>query len=210
MEDRNKLYTWQTLTLVVGGLIVNYAGAKIALLCKLPIFLDSVGTVLAAAYGGFLPGVTVGFFSNVLNSVGDPITLYYGVISMLIGILAAVFSQKRFFLTVPRTLATVIPFALVGGAVGSVLTWMLSGLSFGSGISSPFVLSIYHALGVSEFTAQLIGDFLIDLLDKLVTVAIVYPVLHLMPQAWVANLPLGHLYLKKPAETPAETEAPKD
>ena len=57
-------------------------------------------------------------------------------------------------------------FALLGGALGSVLTYFLYGYDFGEGISAPFSLAIYDTFGLSKFFSQLSADFVIDIIDK--------------------------------------------
>ena len=43
------------LFLIAGGILINVVGAKLALYFHLPLFLDSIGTVLAAVIGGICP-----------------------------------------------------------------------------------------------------------------------------------------------------------
>ena len=171
------------LALCLSGLLINYLLAHVATGLNLPLYLDNIGSALAAALGGFLPGIIVGFFTNLLNGIGDYTTTYYGSLTVLIAIASAWFASKGFFtFREPWKLAVVIVvFALIGGALGSVLTWALYGFEFGSGVSAPLALRI-HAAGVeSKFLSQFTADMLIDLLDKTITVLIVTLVLHVMP-----------------------------
>ena len=66
---KERTLTKYSLFLIPIGILINFCGVKLALWLKLPVFLDSVGTILAAALGGYLPGILVGFFSNALNSM---------------------------------------------------------------------------------------------------------------------------------------------
>ena len=59
-----KMATYVFLFCVI-GIILNIAGAHFAARFNLPLYLDSVGTVLIAVVGGYLPGVITGFLSNV-------------------------------------------------------------------------------------------------------------------------------------------------
>ncbi|MBQ9331817.1 MAG: hypothetical protein IJS11_02665, partial [Oscillospiraceae bacterium] len=62
-----------------------------------------------------------------------------------------------------------------------LLTWVLYGFEFGSGISAPLALRI-HAAGVaSKFWSQFLADMLIDLADKTITVLVVAAVLQILP-----------------------------
>lgn len=94
---KDKLFTWQTLLLMLFGVAVNYGGSQLALFLELPLFLDSIGTISVAALGGVLPGIIVGFTTNYLNSISDPITLYYAILSVLIAISAAWFALRGSF-----------------------------------------------------------------------------------------------------------------
>ena len=54
-----------------------------------------------------------------------------------------------------RLLAVIAVFALIGGGLGSVLTWFLYGFSFASGISAPLALRLFSGGITNEFLAQL-------------------------------------------------------
>ena len=64
------------LTTVVVGVGLNFLGRWLNDLCGLPLYLDNVGTILSSLTGGIVPGITVGFFSNILNGVNDPYSTY--------------------------------------------------------------------------------------------------------------------------------------
>ena len=85
------------LLLLAGGLLLNIIPAKLAIACGLPLFLDCTGTVLTAMVGGYLPAIVVGFMLNAINGMSDPVTTYYGVLSILIAVGAALFYKKGFF-----------------------------------------------------------------------------------------------------------------
>ena len=163
-------------------LLINFGGVQLALHFQLPVFLDNIGTVLAAALGGYIPGIIVGFLTNLINGIGDYTTTYYGSLSVLIAISAAYFVQKGYFGKLSRLPVVILVFALIGGALGSVLTWALYGFDFGTGISAPLAHSIYNAGTMNMFWSQFTADMLIDLLDKTITVVLVALTLRLLPE----------------------------
>ena len=158
--------------LIVTALLANIIPAKIALALEIPVYMDNVGTLLAAMIGGTLPAVIVGFFSNVINGFSNWETLYYGIISILIGVAAALFQQYGFFKRISKICIAIIVFALMGGGLGSILTYFLYGYDFGEGISAPFSLAIYNHLGLSKFLSQLTADFALDIIDKTIVLTI--------------------------------------
>ena len=170
------------LLLILGGILINVVGAKLALFFRLPLFLDSIGTVLAAVLGGYMPGIAVGFLTNVLNGLSDFTTSYYSSISVLIAICSAWQAGKGSFRRVPQLFLTAIILALIGGGLGSILTWFLYGGGIGEGISAPIARAVYATGKLSLFLSQFIADLLIDLVDKLFTVLVAAFVFHLLPE----------------------------
>jgi len=151
------------------GVLINVLGKSSVTALGLPLFLDTLGTILAAAVGGALPGILVGFFSNLLNSVFDQQTVYYGMLNVMIAVLAARFARKDGFRRIPMLLLAILVFALIGGGLGSVLTWFLN--DFGTGAD----------LGGNAFLAQLWRDLLIDLADKALVCVLAALILKLLP-----------------------------
>ena len=164
------------------GVALNLLGVRLVAALNLPLFLDTVGTILISALGGYIPGIAVGFFTNVINGLSDYTNAYYGVINVLIAVSAAYFSQRNAYRHFFKALLAVIVFALIGGGVGSVLTWFLYGHGFGEGISAPLAHYFFDQGISSVFLAQLLADFLIDVIDKAVSVAFVALVLCLLPK----------------------------
>ena len=72
------------LLLCCGGLLINFLGVHLVRALNLPLYLDNIGSALAAALGGFIPGIIVGFFTNMINGIGDLNTIYYSSLTVLI------------------------------------------------------------------------------------------------------------------------------
>lgn len=170
--------------LCAAGIALNLLLSRLVSLAGIPLYLDSVGTVLTAVLGGYLPGMTVGFLSNVLLGIvnGDEMTVYYGVISVLIAALAATLARRGWFRTLGKTLLSAPLLALIGGCVGSLLTFALYELDFGKDVSSSLAHFFYDSGLKNVFWAQLSADLVTDLADKLVVVLIVFGLLRLIPE----------------------------
>ena len=173
------------LLMCVIGIALNLLLSELARLLHIPLYLDSVGTVLTAIVGGYLPGMLTGFLTNVLLWIinGDPTTVYYGVISVLIAALAAFLARRGWYRTVGRSLRSVPLLALVGGGLGSLLTFGLYKLDFGQELSAELAHFFYDNGLQSVFCAQLLGDILIDVADKLLVVLIVCLLLRCIPDS---------------------------
>ena len=170
------------LLLITGCILINVVGAKLALFFRFPLFLDSIGTVLAAMLGGYMPGIAVGFLTNVLNGLSDFTTSYYSSISVLIAICSAWLAEKGAFRRIPQLFLAAIVLSLIGGGLGSILTWFLYGGGIGEGITAPIARSFFATGNLSPFLSQFIADLLIDLADKLLTVLVAALVFLLLPE----------------------------
>jgi hypothetical protein len=182
--EMSKGHRWiHMVALCVVGLLINYLLAKVPLALNLPLFLDNVGSALAAALGGYIPGIVVGFFTNIINGIGAHETTYYGSLTVLIAICSAWFAERGYYGKLSKLPIVVITYALIGGGLGSVLTWTLYGFEFGTSLSAPLAQRLLDGGALSPFWAQFVADMLIDLLDKAITVAIVAVVLKALPQS---------------------------
>ena len=148
----------------------------------LPLFIDNVGTILAAILGGYLPGIIVGYISNIINMTSSVENVYYASLSVLIAVTASFLAKKGFFEKFYKVLLSIPIFALIGGALGSMLTFLIYGFGIGEGISAPFARQLLDSGMFSVFWAQFSSDVVIDIIDKAITVAIAYAICKLIPQ----------------------------
>lgn len=201
-----KTFDKMTLFLIPIGVAVNFIGGQIAILLKLPLYLDAIGTIVVGALCGGIPGAIVGAVSNILNSITYPVTLFYGILSIAFGLIAGAFSKKGVFLSFPKTLLSSLLFALIGGGIGAIMTWIIYGFDFGAGTSSIFAIPLHAVVGLPKFLAQFLAEFGMDIFDKIITLLAVFFVLKAMPVKLLTRLPLGGVYLKAKGHTETEDD----
>ena len=96
-------------------LVMSEVAARLPL--PFPLYLDTIGTVACAIMGGFLPGVIVGFVTNILMSISDPSAMYYGILNVLIALTAAWCSRRGWFKRPLGMVGAALVFALIGGGM---------------------------------------------------------------------------------------------
>lgn len=200
-----KSYGRLTIFMIPIGIAINFVGGQIALLLKLPVYLDSIGTILVGATCGALPGALVGFLSNVINSITSPTNLPYAALSILFGLLAGWLSRRGVFKSWWKTVLSAIPFAFIGGVLGSFITILVFGGLGGGG--GALIVGALVAAGMEINTAVFISAIPMDILDKVPTVLVVFLILKRIPKRLYVQLPLGHVYLKKNAVLPVKDTA---
>ena len=57
--------------LCAAGIVLNIVLSYLVTVLGLPLYLDTVGTVVIAILGGYLPGVIVGFTTNIIKAFSD-------------------------------------------------------------------------------------------------------------------------------------------
>lgn len=153
-------YLWRYVVFCATGVLLNLIPSYIVGKAGIPLWMDTIGTILTAVLGGYLPGIFVGFVTNLIKGFTDITSIYYAALNVLISVCATFMSNRGWLKKVHTTLLFVLCLAIVGGGLGGILPWLLSGFP----------------------TNGFIIDFGIDILDKLITVGIVLLVLHFIPE----------------------------
>ncbi|MBR6486370.1 MAG: hypothetical protein IKT17_06730, partial [Lachnospiraceae bacterium] len=164
-----------------GTVILNFVLPRAMSHFGIPLYLDSVGILLAAILGGYLPGIVVGYLNNIINMSGNPGNAYYVVLSTMIAASATYLGARGYFKKFTKALLTIPVFAFIGGVLGSVLTYLLYGFGMGEGISASFARSLLESGRLSVFWAQMTSDVAIDIVDKTITVILAYIIMKLIP-----------------------------
>lgn len=185
-----------TIFLVPIGVAINFVGGQIALLLKLPVYLDSIGTILVGAICGGLPGALVGLLSNAINSITSPPTFAFAILNIAFGLLAGYFGRLGVFRVFWKTLLSSLAFAFIGGFFGALITiWVFGGLAVGGGA---IVVGALTAMGLDLDAANFVAQIPMDVLDKVPTVLIVFAIIKGIPKRLLVKLPLGWVYLDRP------------
>ena len=167
--------------IILAGVLLNILGTRVNALLNLPLFIDNIGTILAAMIGGYIPCITVGFLTNIIVGISDSYTAYYCVISVLIAVAAVLFAEKLRRLKIPYILLAILTFGTLGGIVGGLLTWLINGLSFGEGFAVDLAQNINNVVPMGYFLSNLLSNFLIDLVDKALVTVIALIIYKLLP-----------------------------
>ncbi|MCR5590153.1 MAG: HD domain-containing protein [Lachnospiraceae bacterium] len=181
-EERKHRFPLGQIVFFACTAAINFVLPRLAGHFGIPLYLDNVGTLLAAVLGGYLPGILVGYLNNIINMRGNPGNAYYVVLSTMIAACGTYFGRKGYFKKFAKALLTIPVFAFIGGVLGSILTYLLYGYGMGEGISAPFARTLLEKGTLSVFWAQMTSDIAIDLIDKAITVILVFIILKLIPE----------------------------
>jgi len=99
MNQFQKVFTNPVnIVLMALAISINIAVGQIVYVLKLPIYLDSIGTVLVGALLGPIPGLITGVLGTVIWALTlNPGVLPYAIVAGVIGLLAGVFGRRGLF-----------------------------------------------------------------------------------------------------------------
>ncbi len=183
VHENRKMQLPYIVILPVIGVLLNILGAHLAAALSLPLYLDCFGTMLAAALGGYIPGIVVGYCSNLINSTVNPSNMYFAVNSVLIAFFTAYFTKKGYFRRVGGCITAGITFTLLGGGLGTVISWLLYGVDMSAAASTPLSLYLVEHGILPAFWANFVSAMVLDLADKLLQVLLLVILLRLMPES---------------------------
>ncbi|WP_295155539.1 HD-GYP domain-containing protein [uncultured Ruminococcus sp.] len=172
----------------IGGMVLNLILNMAAKVFELPIKLDTVGTVITAVTGGYLPGVLVGFATNLAESISDPSALYYGVFNVLIALFASYLSKRGWLKKIGGIIGIITLFALISGGLGSLIPLLTDSMgSEGSKINA----MLYNTGVFNKTTSYITASLILDLLDKFITVVLALIVIRAIPKKIRSYTQLG-------------------
>lgn len=173
----------RTLCVVAFAIVLNVVGGQIALLLHLPIYLDSMGTILIAIlYGplyGILPPLLYGL---VMGFTMDIFSLYYMPVGIILGLvtgIAAKFFSLKGWKIIPGALLITIP----GTIVSAIITAVLFGGITSSG--STVIVQVLNKLGLGLTASVFIVQILTDYLDRLLSLFLMNWLLRVIPSSLI-------------------------
>ena len=168
----------QMIVLCVIGIGLNVGCSFVASSLSWRVYLDSVGTVLTAVFGGYIPGVITGISTNLFTGLLiDDTSYFYGSLNVMIAIVSAYYARKHMLRKPLGILVFIISLAAIGGIFGSVIGWCINGAvkeEIGNG-------DLFSAAHWGEFFHSIVADLYRDLLDKTITVIIAAIPYNLLP-----------------------------
>ena len=168
------------------AIVINIVGGEIALLLHLPIYLDSIGTILIAATCGPLYGMLPSVLSGLIFGMSSDIySLYYAPVGILLGLLTGYVWKRKsdqphwlwisaLVITLPTSLLSA---CITAGVFGGIT-------SSGSAILVQLLAKTPLGLTLSCFIVQLFSEYL----DRLLSMLLVLMVIKKLPKSLLQKL----------------------
>ena len=183
----SKLSSYNLAFMVICIAINMVAGQAVSML-KLPIFLDSIGTVLCAILAGPWMAIATGLLTNLLWGLRTgPIAAAFAPVAMMIGLSAGLLARAGWFNNLPKVVVSSVVITLALTLVAIPIRSYLFGGATGSG--ADFVVAYLHAMGSDLQESVAVTVLGTNLLDKLLTVLIAWGLVRRLPQRTLRHFP---------------------
>jgi len=128
---RSRDFTTAVLTLMPVAIAINIAVGSIAYALRLPVYLDSIGTVLVGALAGPWAGALTGILSNFIWSIlpvpggAGPTAAFFAPVAGVIGLMAGFWAGRGVFQLRPDDVRVSGFLALASGIVGAFVAFLV-------------------------------------------------------------------------------------
>lgn len=172
------------LTVSAISVAVNVVLGILTSFWKLPLYLDTIGTVFTAVLFGPWVGAMVGGATNIISSLiaGNVKGIPFLLVSVVIGILVG-FVGRKFKWNFPVALIVGLVLSVVAPLIGTPIgIWVYGGLT---GTVTDMLFVFLKESGNSIFASSFIAKIFNNFWDKTGTCLLVWALLKNMPKSYL-------------------------
>lgn len=178
------------------NMVIGYVVGNAVPTLPIPLYLDSLGTVLAGLLAGPLVGALTGVLANTALAVlNQPSWLAFALPAGIIGILAGLAGERGLVQLgsakgLARTLLVGLGVGLVAAAISAPIAAYVFGGATGA-IGPDALVAYFRSLGSSVLTASYYQSLISDSADKVLTFGLIWAALKATSPRAIARYPSG-------------------
>lgn len=159
------------------AIAINLVGANLALFLRLPIYLDTIGTLLIAVILGPWYAASTAFLSALINwMTTDIFSLYYSPVAIVVAIITGILIKRN---CKPSSLLwKSLIISLPGTIIASVITVILFKGITSSG--SSIIAQLLHGIGLDMTSSLILVQVGTDYMDRLISLILVFSTITLL------------------------------
>lgn len=189
MDSIRRQFSTLTLVMIPVAIAINIAVGQLVFALKIPLYLDSIGTVLVGVLAGGWAGALTGLLANMIWGLTGLNVTYapFAAVAAVIGLLAGLFSElgwmKRWW--------KVIVAGLITGLVAATVSAPISAYVFGgvTGGGTDALVAFFRGIGFGILPSSFAQGVSSDPLDKAITFVLVWLIVQSLPKRFLARFP---------------------
>lgn len=187
MDGLKKEFNTFSIVLIPVAIALNIAVGTFVVNAHVPLYLDSIGTVLVGVLVGPWAGALTGFLANLVWTMTGlyPPSFAWAGVAAIIGILSAVFARSGWFKIWWRASLA----GLITGVISALLSAPIAAYVFGgvTGTGMDTLVGAFRAAGFDMLGANMAQGVVSDPIDKMLTFFIVWALLLALPARFKAR-----------------------
>jgi len=200
MEQMRKDFTTLSIVMIPVAIAINIAIGQLIYALKVPLYLDSVGTVLVAVLAGPWVGALTGLLSNLIWGMSglNPTYAPFAAVAAVIGMVAGLFGEAGWW----KSWWKVIIGGLITGLIAAAISAPIAAYVFGgvTGSGTDLVVAFFQSFGFGVLPSTFAQGITSDPLDKAVTFLVVWLIVSGLPKRFLARFPRAENVTDAPAE----------
>ena len=182
-------FTTLTWVMIPVAIAINIAVGQLIYTLKIPLYLDSIGTILVGVLAGPWAGALTGLLSNLIWGMTGLNVAYapFAAVGAVIGLLAGLFSEAGWV----RAWWKAIVAGLVTGLIAAVISAPISAYVFGgvTGAGTDVVTAFFRSIGFGILPSSFAQGVSSDPLDKAISFLVVWLIVQALPMRFLARFP---------------------
>ena len=192
-------FTLISVLLIPVAVAINFVGFQLAQALKLPMYLDSIGTMLVGLIAGPWVGAATGLLTNLINGIFNPVYFAFIPIAILIGVLAGLFSKHKMMLgPIKIGICVVLMTLILTVAQAPIIVYVFGGAT---GTGSAAITAAFLASGKQIWESVFSSTIIAELSDKGISLVTAFFIAKSMSSRYLSKFKYGEQYMKKNKKT---------
>ena len=188
-------FSMLALLIIPVGVAVNFVGGQLASILKLPMYLDTIGTIFAAMLCGPWVGAVTGGLTNVVTGIANPVTFAFIPVNVIAGLVTGFLARKQMFSVWWKWLISMFVMAWVSIIVSAPIVVLVYGGVTGGGTS--IITAAAMAAGANIWAAFFGTEGVFQVLDRIISFLICWAVIKVIPPRTLVKFGCGSNYIKE-------------
>ncbi|MCI8639282.1 MAG: ECF transporter S component [Coprococcus sp.] len=187
-------FSMLALLIIPVGVAVNFVGGQLASLLKLPMYLDTIGTIFASMLCGPWVGAVTGALTNIVTGIANPVNFAFIPVNVLAGLVTGFLARGKMFSVWWKWILSMLIMAVVSIISSAPIVVLVYGGVTGSGTS--LITAAAMAAGANIWAAFFGTEGIFTVLDRIISFLICWAVIKVIPARTLVKFGCGSNYIK--------------
>jgi energy-coupling factor transport system substrate-specific component len=199
-------FSMLAILIIPVSVAVNFVGGQLASLLKLPLYLDTIGTIFASMLCGPWVGALAGALTNVVTGLANPVNFAFIPVNVVVGLVTGFLARARMFNTWWKWIISMILMALASIISAAPIVVLMFGGITGGGTS--IIAATLMGAGHNIWIAVIGSDGVFTVIDRIISYAISWLVIRVIPNKTLIKFGCGEHYIRLTSKASQEGQNP--